>query len=84
RKTRIKLARTWLERQAPAVNGHGGDNHTYQVCCGTALGHDLDEDDALEALRDWNADCEPPWSAAELRQKIRNAIRYGKGQRGAK
>ena len=83
-KIRIRLARTWLKRQSPAIEGQGGDKHTYQVCCGTAIGHDFDEHDALEALRDWNAHCEPPWSEAELRQKIRNAIRYGKGQRGAK
>lgn len=82
--TRIRLARTWLERQAPAIEGRNGDKHTFSVCASVAVGHDLDESNALTALQDWNARCEPPWSVAELRQKIRNAIRYAKGQRGAK
>jgi hypothetical protein len=73
-RTRIKLARAWLERQSPAVQGAGGDKHTYQICATVAVGHDLDEDDAVEALRDWNARCEPPWSEPELRQKVRNPL----------
>lgn len=53
--TRIKLTRAWLERQPPAVEGQRGDALTYRACCGAAHGHDLDEDAALDALRDWNA-----------------------------
>jgi putative DNA primase/helicase len=83
-KTRQKLARTWLERQPPAVEGQGGDALTFRVCCDTVIGHDLDEREAVDALRDWNARCEPPWPVSALLQKVRNAVRYGKGQRGAK
>lgn len=38
----------------------------------------------MNALRDWNARCRPQWPEAELRQKVRNAIKYGKGRRGEK
>jgi len=80
--TRIRLARAWAARQAPAVQGEGGDTHTYKVCCGVEHGHDLTDDSAVEALRDWNTRCDPPWKEADLRQKIRNAARYAKGRRG--
>lgn len=83
-KTRIRIARKWLERQAPAIQGDGGDDQTFKICCSTAIGHDLNPDEAVEALRDWNARCSPPWPDLLLRLKIRNAICYGKGQRGAK
>jgi P4 family phage/plasmid primase-like protien len=83
-KTCVRLARKWLERQAPAIEGDGGDHHTFVVCCGTAIGHDLTLDDAFDALRDWNSRCSPPWSDFLLRQKIRNAIRYASGPRGSK
>ncbi len=81
---RVSRARAYLASQAPAIEGGGGDARTFEVCCAVALGHDLAEDDSLLALRDWNARSTPPWSDRELRQKVRNAIRYGEEQRGAR
>ena len=80
---RVKMARGWLEHQPHAVEGQNGDALTYRTCCAVAVGYDLGEDDAVHALHDWNARCEPPWPEPELRQKVRNAIRYGKGRRGS-
>lgn len=80
--TRFKMARSWLATQAPAVQGQGGDNRTYQIACAVAVGHDLDPNSAFEALKEWNARCQPPWTEPDLRTKIRNAIRYATGRRG--
>jgi hypothetical protein len=81
---RARRARTWLEAQEPAVEGQGGDERTYAVCCAVTVGHDLDEDSALAAMKDWNARCKPQWKEKELRSKLRNAIKYATEQRGGR
>jgi hypothetical protein len=82
--TRVGLAMGWLKQQRPAVEGDGGDQHTYNICCSVTRGHDLDEPDALRALHDWNARCLPPWDDSALKQKIRSAIRCAMGPAGSK
>ena len=82
--TRVTLARRWLSKQEPAVEGQGGNHHTYSTCCAVAVGHDLDEQHALEALSDWNKRCAPPWSETELRTLVKNAIQDATGRRGAR
>lgn len=81
---RVEMARAWLNLQRPAIEGEHGDAHTFQVCCGVAVGHDLTADETFNVLREWNARCRPPWSAIDLKAKIQNAIRYAKGTRGEK
>ena len=76
-------ARRYLERIEPAIQGAGGDGHTFRVLARVVRGFDLAEHEAIEALVDWNARCQPPWSSRELRQKVRNAMRYGKEPPGA-
>jgi hypothetical protein len=65
-------------KQAPlAVEGHAGDQTTFQVAAKLKdIG--LPEDVCFEMMVDhWNDQCEPPWSYEELRQKVRNAYAYG-------
>lgn len=59
-----------------AIQGDGGDDTTYRVACrvmdfgvspATAYGLMLEH---------WNDNCQPPWSADELRTKVKNARRY--------
>jgi hypothetical protein len=38
----------------------------------------LDDEQALHVLAEWNARCEPPWSPAELLDKLHRAGRYGR------
>jgi hypothetical protein len=76
-KEKIRQARDWLVRQKPAIEGDGGDNHTYTICCFLRIGFDLSEDEAMVALTPWNARCTPPWTEKDLRQKLRNAERSG-------
>jgi putative DNA primase/helicase len=81
---RTNRAKAWLATQEPAIEGKDGDPYTFHICAAVAIGHDLTEDQAFAALKDWNARCQPPWTDQGLRQKIRNGIKYGTGARGAR
>lgn len=76
-------ARAWLEKREPAVEGQGGDAHTFATACSLVRGFDLEDSDALALLQEWNAACRPPWTFEELAEKVRNARAYGAGEFGA-
>lgn len=78
------IARRYLESMPPAVEGESGDSTTYNVCCYLVNDLSLEPDQALSLLGDWNAKCKPPWSHQELVQKLENAKRYAKGERGSR
>ena len=78
----VERARAFLQRVDPAVAGQQGDLQTFRVCCRIVRGFDLSDDEAVHALSEWNARCEPPWSERELRQKVTNARRYGREPQG--
>ncbi len=71
-------SRMYLSKVPPAIAGQHGDVHTFRTCCRIVRGFGLDDDDALDVLADWNARCQPPWTEAELRDKIRRARAYGR------
>jgi RepB DNA-primase from phage plasmid len=75
---RRERSRMYLAKVPPAVAGQHGDVHTFRTCCRVVRGFGLDDDDALDVLVDWNARCQPPWTEAELRDKIRRARTYGR------
>lgn len=75
---RLERARRYLAALPPAVAGAHGDLHTFRVCCRLVRGFALDDSEALELLREWNAHCLPPWTDRELEQKIASARRYGR------
>lgn len=73
----IERAREYLLSVAPALQGEGGDHHTFVVACKLKdLGLDKFAAFALMAEH-WNPRCEPPWDAQALMQKIENAYSYG-------
>jgi hypothetical protein len=74
----VERAKRYLASMAPAIAGEHGDLHTFRVCCRLVRGFALNDDQALEALSEWNALCQPPWSADELLAKLRRAARYGR------
>ena len=78
----VERARAFLQCVDPAVAGQQGDLRTFRVCCRIVRGFDLSDDEAVRALSEWNARCEPPWSERELRQKAMNARRYGREPQG--
>lgn len=78
----VERARRYLESVPPAIAGQHGDVHTFRVCCRLVRGFALGEEQALEALSEWNARCQPPWSSDELLNKLRRAERYGREPMG--
>lgn len=79
----VERALSRLAQHPPAVEGQGGDAHTFATVC---LVRDLGvaEDRAAEALEAWNATCEPPWDPDDLTAKIHNAYRYAQNAPGTR
>lgn len=80
---RRRRAAAYLHTVEPAVEGQGGDNHTYRVAALLLRDFGLGIDEALPLFRVWNQGCLPPWDDAQLVQKLRNAQRYGRHPIGA-
>lgn len=78
----IERARRYLQTIPGAVAGQGGDNVTYRVACTLVRDFGLSDEEALPLFREWNAKCRPPWSEADLRAKLRNARKHGRGTPG--
>jgi hypothetical protein len=74
----IERAKRCLASVPPAIAGQHGDVQTFRVCCRLTRGFALDEEQALHVLAAWNARCQPPWSDAELAEKLRRVTRYGR------
>jgi AAA domain/Bifunctional DNA primase/polymerase, N-terminal len=79
----ITTAAEYLGRVRPALEGQGGDNHTFQVAAhARELG--VSEEKCLELmLEHFNERCEPPWEYDALAAKIRNAYAYAENQPGS-
>ncbi len=59
---RIRKAQAWLAQREPAVEGQNGSAYTMGICAVITRGFALERDeDAQEALAEWNARCSPPW-----------------------
>ena len=79
----VKRAQDWLVSQLPAIEGVGGDLHTFRVICGLRdMG--VSAEQALDVLGAWNATCAPPWAPEDLAVKVANAYRYGQNEPGAR
>jgi hypothetical protein len=65
-----------LANQAPAISGDHGHRRTLQAAIKIACGFDIGEDLAFQILMEaYNPACQPPWSPAELRRKVQEALR---------
>lgn len=79
----VARAKDWLAGQLPAIEGFGGDAHTFKVVAGLRdMG--VSADQALELLPAWNQFCSPPWSPDELGVKVVNAYKYGQNEPGVR
>lgn len=78
----IEKAELWLRKRAPAVEGEGGDLHTF-----TTAQHlremGISQDQTLGMMIEWNERCEPPWGYDELAEKVANAYRYPSSETGS-
>lgn len=78
----IQTAERFLEESSGAVEGQGGNEHTYRLACqlrdigvGELTGYRL-----MSEL--WNDRCSPPWSEEELQRIVANAFVYGQNRPG--
>lgn len=71
-----------LTQHGPAIEGQGGDQHTYRACAIVCHDFALDDDEAWFVLSAWDRQNKPPWGES-LRTKIKNATSYAQGSRGA-
>lgn len=67
----------YLDSTPGAIEGQGGDAHTFRVACKLVRGFDLSDQQALEYLLAWNSKCLPAWSEADLRVKVHSARENG-------
>lgn len=78
----VKRAVAYLEIRKPAIEGEGGNEHTYKTAAALRdLG--LSHDKALDLLLDWNERCVPPWEEEDLERLVVNAWSYGQNEEGA-
>ncbi|WP_287461238.1 bifunctional DNA primase/polymerase [Sphingomonas sp.] len=77
----IESAKLWLSMQEPAIEGSGGDAHTFKTACGVR-DFGVSEETAYDLLLDWNDTCSPPWEPDQLRVKVENAYDYGQNAVG--
>ena len=71
----VSRAVEYLSKMAPAISGQGGHSRTYHAAMVTVEGFALSEQDAIDALADWNSKCVPPWDTKELLHKVRDAAK---------
>ncbi|HNQ90940.1 MAG TPA: primase C-terminal domain-containing protein [Verrucomicrobiota bacterium] len=69
----VQRARAYLAKLPPAVSGAGGHNATFRAAC-WLVRFGLSDAEAIELLREYNSRCSPPWTEAELRHKLQNAM----------
>jgi hypothetical protein len=67
--------RAYLAACPAAVSGQHGSHRTFGIACALTWGFALSKSEALGYLRLFNQRCEPPWSDAELVQKIECSLR---------
>lgn len=79
----IEKAVLYLQHAEPAVEGNGGDQHTFNMACKLVRDMGLDPDTAIELMQEWNSRCVPPWDDEELATKVHNAARYGQNDIGS-
>ncbi|MBI4471825.1 MAG: hypothetical protein HY646_04095, partial [Acidobacteria bacterium] len=80
----IRRFEKYLDSVPGAIEGNHGDHHTFVAACRGVNDFGLSETDTFNAMWKWNVErCRPPWSAAELEEKILNAAKYANGEIGS-
>jgi hypothetical protein len=74
----VRRARGYLAAIEGAISGQGGHRKTFRVACVLAHKFGLSFERAWPLFKEWNEQCEPPWSDAELTHKLRDAIEKGR------
>lgn len=66
----IRRAEAYLAAAGPAVEGQGGDKHTFRLACTLVIGFGLTAAEAIGPFLRWNDTCLPPWQRKDLERKL--------------
>lgn len=80
----IKAAIEFLQNHEPAVEGHGGDHHTFVTFCQLKERGIAIETAIALALEYWNPNCIPAWDVDALTAKANSAYKSAQNATGAK
>jgi KaiC/GvpD/RAD55 family RecA-like ATPase len=69
----IERAAKYLSKVPIAVEGSNGSADCFKAACICRKGFCLSVEDSLEAMAEWNANCQPLWTEYELRHKLEDA-----------
>jgi hypothetical protein len=78
----FELARKYMSKVSRAVDGGGGDDHTYDIARRLVWGWLLTDAEALSLFKEWNASNEPKWPDKQLERKISLARNKGSADPG--
>ncbi|WP_157211155.1 hypothetical protein [Verrucomicrobium spinosum] len=73
RATALERAALYLSKMPVAVAGQSGHATTFRAASALVWGFDLEPEEALPLLQQWNQGCQPPWTERDLRHKLRSA-----------
>jgi hypothetical protein len=73
-------ARRYLLTMDRSVQGQNGSAKLWRAAITLVHGFDIDAENVTEMLIDWNAQCDPPWSVAELQRAAWRANRASERQ----
>ena len=77
----VERARKYLAKLPSAVSGENGSAKCFHAACVLVKGFALPSSDAMELLKEYNSQCQPPWSDYELQHKLQDAEK-AKGESG--
>jgi len=81
----LEEARAALEAHGPAIEGQGGDEHTFKAAALLVNDFALTFDEALPLATSWNSEtCQPPWALEDLEAKLRYGAKYATRPYGCK
>lgn len=74
----------FLKEREPAVEGHGGDHHTFVTAC-MLKERGVGRETALQLMLEyWNDECSPPWEPDDLAAKVDSAWKSAQNATGVK
>ena len=74
----ITRARAYVAKMPVSIALQGGHDSAFNAALALVKGFGLSEEEAMPLFEEWNLGCLPPWSASDLRHKLRDAARSPK------
>ncbi len=81
--TKLDRCLAYLSKLPPALSGSGGHNATLRAAC-ECVRFGLADVEAMQALREYNRRCSPPWTERELAHKLESARHLALNEAGTR